>query len=212
MIADNRRNPLRYSYPGKFFVNSADVGRFRRFGKANNKGEWYLHLSLPLIFNSFVMKPENEEVKMNRDWEGARGGITFGFDYFHSRNQFVHFGVSYVGGGNQFNDSIGKRETVTTAYFSFSNNHKIERFSIGYGFSFARNTWTTYRRFFGRYDVMPKNHNTFGLMFPAYFQLWEHLNIGVVYRPTFYRPNLTERFLYEHLISIDLAWKVRIRK
>ena len=225
MLID-KNNPKRYSYPKRIYINSADtISKYYRYSQSYNKGELHLHLSLPHI-NSFNLKPQNEERKVNTgSW-----GLSIGLDYFHSNNQFINLGASGV---MDFFlpvpaavDLYGEHELMSSTYVSLSNNHKIQRFSIGYGLSFAKNTWSF--RDHGGYDeyndeqdeVIPplikapitKSHYAFGLIFPTYFQLSEHFNIGVVYRPTFYRPNMTDKFKYEHLISIDFAWKIRLKK
>ena len=226
MLVD-RNNPKRYTYPGKIFINSADAeGRYSIFGKANNKDELYLHLSLP-FFNPFRMMPENEGAKIDIGFIG----INFGLDYYHSGNQFINLGFSSVAGGTKrtvipnpnppiLHIKTVEREFMSTNYFSLSNNHKIGRFSIGYGLSFARNIWE-YQKvnwiwFFIPWpnilDSVQKNHNTFGLIFPAYYQIGEYFNFGVVYRPTFYRPSMPDKFAYEHLISVDFAWKIRLKR
>jgi hypothetical protein len=216
MLVD-RKNPKRYSYPQRIYVNSADtIGRFFRYKQANNKGELYLHLSFPHI-NSFYLTPENEETKSNTGF----WGLTIGLDYYHSKKQFINLGISGV---SDFFvpfpaavDISGEYELMSSRYISLSNNHRLRRFTIGYGLSYARNTWDF--RYYDRFDPPPptrepvkKSNNAFGLIFPTYFQLGEHFNIGVVYRPTFYRLNMTDKFKYEHLISIDFAWKIRIKK
>ncbi len=213
----DRNNPKRYTYPQKVYLNPRDtVGKYSKYGQANNKGELYLHLSLPHI-NSFHLTPEHEGKKMNTGF----WGLTIGMDYFHSKNQFVHLGVTAV---SDFFvpvpaavDISGEYELMSSRYISLSNNHKINRFSVGYGFSYARNTWDL--RYYDRFDPFPptrepvkKSHSAVGLIFPTYFQMGENFNIGVVYRPTFYRPDMTDKFKYEHLISIDFAWKIRLMK
>ncbi len=214
MFVDNH-NPKRYTYPEKIYINSTDVqSKYYRYGKANNKGEVYLHLSLPVppSFCFFLMKPENETGKYHAGMEI----VAIGLDYYHSKNQFVHLGGSYYEGG-----SLGikeDREYVNSYYFCLSNNHKIGRFSIGYGLSYAKNTWI-YEKWKWTWLIIPvktesvkKNHNAFGLTFPVYYQLLSCVNIGVVYRPTCYRPNMADRFSYEHLVSIDCAFKIRLKK
>ena len=216
MLVD-RKNPKRYSYPQRIYVNSTNtIGRFFRYKQANNKGELYLHLSFPHI-NSFYLTPENEETKSNTGF----WGLTIGLDYYHSKKQFINLGISNV---SDFFvpfpaavDISGEYELMSSRYISLSNNHRLRRFTIGYGLSYARNTWDF--RYYERFDPPPptrepvkKSNNAFGLIFPTYFQLGEHFNIGVVYRPTFYRLNMTDKFKYEHLISIDFAWKIRIKK
>ena len=212
MLVD-MNNPKRYSYHGKIYINSADaISRYYKYGEANNKGELYLHLSLPFI-NSFRMMPENESAKVNTGLWGA----TIGLDYYHSKNQFVHLGVSGVSGLSNFFTQLSNLEfeSMFSGYISLSNNHKIRRFSVGYGLSYANNIWTHSELswfWFVPLETEIKSHNTFGLILPTYFQLGEYFNMGVVYRPTFYRPNMADKFLYEHLISIDFAWKIRLKK
>jgi hypothetical protein len=216
MIVD-RKKPQRYSYPPRIYINSADTtSKYFKYQPANNKGEIHLHLSLPYL-NSFRLTPENEGTKVNTGF----WGLTVGLDYYHSTNQFINLGVSGV---TDFFlpfpaavDISGEYELMSSTYISLSNNHKINRFNIGYGLSYARNTWDF--RYYDMFDPPPptrepvkKSSNAFGLIFPTYFRLGRHFNIGVVYRPTFYRPNLTDEFKYEHLISIDFAWKIRLKK
>lgn len=211
-------NPKRFTYPTRIYINSAEtIGRYYRYNPAgNNKGELHLHLSLPHI-NSFCLNSKNEGYKVSTGF----WGLSIGLDYYHSKNQFINIGVSGV---MDFFlpipaavDLSGEHEAANSVYVSLSNNHKMGRFSIGYGLSYGRNTWSF--NYIDRFDPpsptrdpVTKSHNTFGLIFPTYFQLGEHFNIGLVYRPTFYRPNLPNKFSYEHLISIDFAWKIRIKK
>ena len=210
MLVD-RKNPKRYSYPDKIYINPTDTKEnYSIYGQANNKGELYLHLSLQPFINSILMKPKNEGTKVKK-W---LGGITAGLDYYHSKSQFFHLGYSDISGGLSFGDD--QTESVSSKYISFSNNHKIGQFAIGYGLSFVKNTWEEYLLspwlFFLPVKINEKNHYALGLMFPGYYQMGENFYLGIVYRPTFYRPNMTNRFVYEHLISIDLALKIRLKK
>ncbi len=216
MLVD-RKNPKRYSYPQRIYINSTDtISRYYRYGQANNKGELHLHISLPHI-NSFNLNPENEETKTNTGF----WGLTVGLDYYHSKNQFLNVGISGV---SDFFvpfpaavDISGEYELMSSRYASISNNHRLVRFSLGYGLSYAKNIWDF--RYYDRFDPPPptrepikRSHNAIGLVFPTYFQLGDHFHFGVVYRPTFFRPNMTDKFNYEHLISFDFAWKIRVKK
>ncbi len=213
----DKNNPKRYSYPQKIYINSSDtISRHYKYGQSNNKGEVNLHLSLPHI-NSFRMTPEGEIPKINTGF----WGFTIGLDYYHSKNQFINIGISGV---SDFFvpfpaaiDISGEYELMSSSYISFSNNHRYKRFIIGYGLSYARNTWDL--RYYDRFDPPPptrnpikKNHDAFGLILPTYLQLGEYFYLGLIYRPTFYCPALSNQFTYEHLISIDIAWKIRLKK
>jgi hypothetical protein len=210
-------NPKRYSYPKRIYINSADtISKWYRYNQADNEGELYLHLSVPYI-NLYRMIPENESLKVG----GGFWGFTVGLDYYYSRNKFINAGFS---GGSDFFlpvpaavDISGEYELMSSIHFSLSENYKFRRFTVGYGLSYARNTWDF--RYYNSFNPPPptrepvkKSYNAFGLIFPIYFQMGHHFNIGVVYRPTFYRPNITNKFGYEHLISVDFAWKIRVMK
>jgi len=211
-------NNRRFSYPNKVFVNSADAtGEWSLFGNANNKGELYLHLSLSLL-NHFCMTFDDIGVKRNL---GSMVG-SIGLSYYHSRNQFIHFAFSNTGSytRRRLEERRFEVETMASNTFSFTNNHRFERFSIGYGISFTENTWD-YHRFRRGWFIFPfpitekrdqKRHHAFGLVFPVSFQLGERLHAGLVYRPTFFRPNAIDRFVYEHVVSLELGWKIRLKR
>lgn len=216
MLLD-RKNPKRYAYPQRIFINSEDTdNRFYRYGHPNMKGDFHMHISMPHI-NTFMSQPENEESKINTGF----WGLTIGLDYYHQKNQFLNFSISGV---SDFFvpvpaaiDIIGEYELLSSRYVSFSNNHRLARFTLGYGLSYARNTWDL--RFYDRFDPPPptrepikRSHIAFGFVFPTYFQFGERFHLGAIYRPTLMRPGLTNKFKYEHLISIDFAWKIRLKK
>lgn len=216
MLVD-KKNPRRYGYPKHVYINSADtISKYYSFSQENKKGGLYLHLSLPHI-NSFRLTPEGEKTKINTGF----WGLAIGLDYYHSESQFINLGVSGV---TDFFvpvpgsiDIRGEYELLSSRYISFSNNHRIKRFTIGYGLSYSRNTWD-YKNYGSIDSITPKrepvkkSNYSFGLVFPAYFQLGDHFNIGIIYRPSFYRPGSSPKFLYEHLISMDFAWKIRLKK
>jgi len=171
------------------------------------------------------MKPENEGTKIN---VGSMG-IGFGLDYYHSKDQFIHFGYSALFGGadrtwveaTETERSHRIIESMTTEYISLSNNHKFGQFSIGYGLSFAHNKWDYKRRrwlwvFFIPVPVLLEHrveqHNAFGFVFPMHLQVGEYFNVGAVYRPTFLRTTATHKLAYEHLLSLEFAWKIRVKK
>jgi len=216
MLVD-KNNPKRYAYPSRIYLNSADTtNSYFTYEPGSKKGQLLLHISLPYV-NSFRLNPENEGPKVNTGF----WGISLGLDYFHSRNQYINLSASGV---TDFFlpfpaavDLRGEYELMSSSYFSLSNNHKIKRFSVGYGLSYVRNTWDlscyggdetiTQTR-----EPVKKSNYALGLIFSSYFQVTPHFYIGLIYRPTFLRPGIDPTFKYEHLISIDFAWKIRLKK
>ena len=216
MLVD-RNSPKRYEYPHRIYLNSSDtIGRYYHYSQSNKKGNLYIHLSLPHI-NSFLLKPDNETTKINTGFWGITGGL----DYYHKKNQF--WGLYFSGVSAFFLpfpaavDISGEYQRAGSTFISISNNHKIKRFSVGYGFSFAQNTWNfKYSNWLNppppSHEPVRKSNHSFGMVFPVYFQTGEYFNLGIVYRPSFFRPDAINKFEYEHLISIDFAWKIRIKR
>ena len=88
-------------------------------------------------------------------------------------------------------------------------------FARGHGLSLAENTWDY--QYHDRFDPPPpvrdpvKRSNTaLGLVFPFYYQLDDNFNLGLIYRPSFLRFGGVKSFQYEHLISIDFSWKLKV--
>jgi hypothetical protein len=216
MLVD-RNNPKRYAYPGTIYLNSSVPGnRYFRYPQNNNQGAWYLHLSLPHV-NSFRLVPQHESAKINTGF----WGITVGADHYYAEHRFLNIGVSLV---SDFFvpvpaavDISGEYELMSSGYISVSNNHKLKRFTAGYGVSYALNTWDL--RYYPRFTTIPptrtpveKSYDAIGLVFPVYFQWAQPFSLGIVYRPTFFRPGLSDPFAYEHVISLDFAIKIRVKK
>lgn len=211
----DKNKPKRYGYPLRVYVNSSDTTQsYSKYGEANNKGEWGLHLSLPYI-NSFYMEPAGEGIKGNTGF----WGLSMGLDYYHSKNQFVAIGITYVTDFfAPFPGAIdygGEYEIMSTGYISLTNNIRNKRLAYGYGFTYARNTW--YLGYNDKFDALPpsrspikKTHDALGFIIPVYYQLGQYFNLGLVYRPTFYCFECSKPLVYEHLISVDLAWKIRL--
>ncbi|MFK8102866.1 MAG: hypothetical protein AB8G15_10090 [Saprospiraceae bacterium] len=107
--------------------------------------------------------------------------------------------------------------TISAAtYLSLANSHRLHRWSLGYGIAAGVNTWTVNYR--GGLEVPPPTrspkrtmHWAMGLVFPVYYQTSPSFHLGIIYRPSFYRFDLNPSFQYEHIISLDLAWKFKVQ-
>lgn len=209
----DRNEAKRYSYPKRIFINSLDtLSRYFRYDQDDKKGQWQLHLSLPHI-NNFLLRPENEPVKSNTGF----WGISLGMDYYYHNKGFTNISASVV---SDFFvpipaavDIIGEYELMTSRFLSLSNNHKIKRFSFGYGLSYSLNTWDL--QFHDLFNPPPpirppvkKSKEAFGLVFSSYYQVGKSFNVGLMYRPSFWQLGSRQPVQYEHLMSLDLAWKL----
>jgi hypothetical protein len=184
-------------------------------GQPNKKGEFYLHISIPYI-NSTYFHPEDEsEGKVNSGFLGLSAGV----DYFHTDEQYLNLTVSAVTNFPSplpgFVEMSGEYEYVSSVYLSLSNNHKIKKFTMGYGVSFGRNIWEF--RYSDDWDPPPLTRDTvstryifLGFVVTVYYRIGESIFLGIIYRPTFYRFDIEPRFKYEHLISVDFAMKIKL--
>ena len=177
-------------------------------GESHNRGP-DLVLSIPYA-NTFLTVLELEGVKSSFGFLG----ISLGLNLHHSGNQFVNFGISGVMDFPiPFPASIhydGEVEGIGSAHISLSNNHKVNRFTFGYGLSFASYRWTRTLWAIGHEVIssISEQHFALGFIFPVYFQIRNRFNIGIIYRPTLLRLNTINKFAYEHIISLDFAWRI----
>ena len=186
------------------------------------KGTLDLRLSLPYI-NHFLLNPDGENIS-----RAGFLGAAIGLDYYHRNSQYL----SALAGGvldfflpfpvhidYDYGEEIVKKEFCSSSFISLTNNHRFKFFSIGYGLSYAHNSWVlTYNTGYSfvennSYVAQKYTDNTLGLMFSSYWFInkSKFLNLGVIYRPSFYRLNTSPSFKYEHLLSIDFVWRIRLK-
>ncbi len=211
-----RKKDKRYMYPRNIYVNTNNKDdKYYGYNPFDKKGTIRLHLSMPWL-NNFNFTPNRERSKINTGFMGLSAGL----DYFHSPNQFVQLtGSGIIDFIIPFPASVtkgGEWENMRSSYISISNNHAIDRFSLGYGLSFSRNTWifNDYDRFDPTHEdrSIKKSSNAIGFVFNSYFQTSKHFHVGAIYRPSFFRTNVHEVLRYEHIISLDLAWKFILKR
>lgn len=83
--------------------------------------------------------------------------------------------------------------------------------------SYVRNTWSLRYYDWGEpepptREPVSKSNKAIGFIFPAYYMPADHFFIGIVYRPTLFRFSTENPFRYEHLISIDFGWKIKLKE
>ncbi len=211
-----RDNPKRFTYPKVVSIDSKNSEpTYSKFRKNYDKGETYVHFSLPHI-NHFNLSPPDES---SRKKSLGFWGLSLGLDYYHSKNQYLNFSgntatnlIAPIPASVKLEDGY---ESMSTLYFSLSNNHKINRFSFGYGIIYGENIWDL--RYEDEFDPqlppresIRKVTENMGLIFSTYYQTGSRFNIGLVYRPTFVRLRPQSPSKYEHQISLDFAWKFRL--
>lgn len=214
MLVD-QTNPKRFTYPRRIYLDSnwALVNDFSRFPTIR-KGDFNFQVSFPYI-NSFITQPLGEPLKSNTGF----WGLGLGLDYYHQNRQYLSLNLRTVSDfffplPAPFTYEDG-REFMSSNYLSVSNHHRNKRFDWGYGLSWVENKWG--QDFYGEATdtisipvINRQRHQALGLMFSGYYFTGRSFHLGLIYRPSFIRLYTTSIYKYEHLISLDLAWKIRL--
>lgn len=180
------------------------------------KGQINLLLSVPYI-NSFNFQPNGETRKNNTGFLGFSTGI----EYYHSDNRFLSLNASaaidFILPFPVVYDYEGEQEFLSSLSLSITENYKKNRFTFGYGINFSKNNYKLNNTY--EYNINPnlykpvfKSNYAIGLVGNCYFQLGKKFFIGLNYKPTFYKIKPSTQFQYEHLVSLDLMWKIKLKK
>ena len=114
-------------------------------------------------------------------------------------------------------DIVGEFDQYSTQSINLSNNILLDRLSIGYGISYAQNTWNYTRTFIAdsvppSRDLVNRKSKNLGLIINSYYRIGNSFHMGLIYRRYFLKFDNGIFYDYEHVISLDLMWKIRIIK
>ncbi|NDV65065.1 hypothetical protein [Bacteroides sp. 224] len=185
------------------------------------KGTIDLRLSLPYI-NQFTLNLHNEKTKNSIGFIGA----LIGLDYYHTDKMYLSL---FAGGGLDFflplpapvDYSSGEKEFANSIYVGLTNNHRYKSFIYGYGLSFSKDTWR--HNYYGDNDDFETFHNgirppnkkltekNIGFILSAYYTPTKNFSLGIMYFPKLIHINPKTEFRYGHLITIDVAYRIRLR-
>jgi len=180
-----------------------------------HKGQINITASIPYA-NGFYLQPHNEPAKSSFGFFG----FSIGAEYFYKDTKFLKF---TAGSSIDFEfpfpaplDHFDSYETVTATNFTLTNNHKIGRFTFGYGLNYAIYAWRIINpdHTFPAYgpESRTRNSHAYGLSLNAYHQFSKSVFLGVVYNPTFVNSFPVTQFKYQHAVSLDLLFKFTLHK
>lgn len=187
------------------------------FTKAFNYNSRTIRLNLLMPYvNQFAYRP------YLTDYKNSIGfiGIGVGGDYFYKPSRFVSVEIAtMMNFPVPFPASVHYGGAVIffkSSHILIGTNYKLRRFSLGYGLALSRNNWEL--KYYGNTIINPNmienqviSYNL-GLNFPINYQLSKNFHFGINYRPALLQLAPKFGFNYEHLISLNLAWKFRISK
>ncbi len=176
-------------------------------------GDIRLKLALP-YFNALSLKPKNELTSFKTGFIGE----SIGLEYSYKPDRFIESNFSLVLTHfhpipiQQYEVEV---EYQNSYYFSLTNNHVFKEQTFGYGLNYSVNYkgvgLTSLSDSIPSYN---RGHQStsIGFTLNTYKRVWRHLNIGVIYRPTFFRIKPKNEFNLEHLFSIEFMWRIRLRR
>ena len=91
----------------------------------------------------------------------------------------------------------------------------MRRFTLGYGIHYSANRWILTNDEFSRSSGVVKAKSkdyTTGPAITAYYQLGKSFHTGINYYASVYSLRPDAKFKYQHVISIDLLWKIKLFK
>jgi hypothetical protein len=201
------KNPKRYTYSDRIYVNLRDtVNAFESVNYA--KKAVFMNISFPL-YNNLRMAYERED----KDVSFGIWGLSVGLEYCYKSKKSLSFSIVAIPNSvstiNIFN--FNRSKVLATNYMSLTHNHFIKRWTLGYGISYGKN-YIIEGDFEREIPYSEKSYNVWGLETNAYYRVGNVFQIGLKYRPTFYRFDAENPIEYEHLISFDLRFKLPLNE
>jgi hypothetical protein len=179
------------------------------------KGQINFVLALPYV-NTFHFEPSNENYSNKTGFLGFSAGI----EYFYTNKRY--FSVNFRA-ATSFDlpfpaplDQYGEYERLNSLSFGFTHNHKIKRFSVGYGLNYSRNVWYKhYEEFFvepGDKTGITKANKTLGVTLNGYYQISSFFYVGLNYNQSFINIEKSSESKPENVISLDFVFKLSPNK
>jgi len=207
MLVDNN-NIKKWGYQCRNYLTAKDSTiRISRFAPMK-KGTVMLSLALPIpftnIFNLKTIKGKYQSIGVF----GFQGGM----DYFYRDNHFLSINLGAA--TDVFAEHIGNGyfETGSTVFTSIKNNQVAGSFSFGYGVNLSQFKWTNQLNGDRIKVVQSLKNLALGPSLSVDYRLGNYLRLGFLYQPTIINTTLKPVFDYQHYISINLTWKIPIKK
>lgn len=174
------------------------------------KGQINFVLALPYV-NTFHFEPSGENYVNKTGFLGFSSGIEYFYTdkrYFSANFRAVtNFDLPFPAPLDQF----GEYERLNSFSFGFTHNHKIKRFSVGYGLNYSKNVWYKH---YDKYFVEPgdktgitKTNKTLGATLNGYYQISSFFHIGLNYNQSFINMGKSSESKPENVISLDFVFK-----
>lgn len=216
-------NSKRFYYGKELLLNVHDtistIGKKRGGLKAyfkrrypTAKGQFNLVLSVPYA-NLFYMQPHNERAKTLGGFLGA----SLGAEYYYKENKYAKFtaaaSINFIAPVPAPASYDGPTEFASAYNFTLTDNYKLSRFTVGYGLNYGIYQWRLTNNEYlltGEEEPRTRINHDIGIATNAYYQFSRSFFVGVIYNPTFISTYPKTEFNYQHVISLDFLWKIKL--
>jgi len=182
------------------------------------RGRFNLLLSMPYV-NNFHQQPKNRPVQ--NSW--GFFGIAAGLEYYYAENRSVKVMASTAIDFPVFIlvPLLDISEKMYATTFSLTDNYQMGRLQLGYGPAFISNGWSWQRDESTDISFDPDNPNkrseqlinrSLGASLTANYRLGRAFYLSLLYNPSIYAIKPVGEFKYEHAISFELLWKIKMSK
>jgi hypothetical protein len=202
--------PQRYYYRRNIYAELKDsMIRVYRFAPVT-KGTVHLNLSIP-YGNYFY-------IKTTSGYHHSPGfmGLAAGAEYFYRDRSYLSV---QAGAAADFFVPVpapvkyaGIHEQSATVFVNIRNNHSIGSFDFGYGLSYSSFVWNRYVDTSVVRTTETKISRGLGLSLTSQYRFSKRFWLGLLYQPTLLTMDHGARLDYQHLLSFELTWKLRIRR
>jgi hypothetical protein len=173
--------------------------------------------SIPLV-NNFDLHPRMGGPIRNTGLLGLSAGL----EYYYKDDRYFKLGA-FVLADALSHEPQQYRDGFTSTYsigLSLTQNRVYNRLSVGYGINYAQNAWIYDNQYPdnnlpprpGTPERIQRATASLGLQLNAYYRVGKQFHIGIVYNPYVYDVAPSGEFNYQHTISLDLLWKLRLWK
>ncbi|MDM1047312.1 hypothetical protein [Sphingobacterium hotanense] len=133
-------NPKRFTYPSHIYLDSSNTNKgYDTFEKKLPKGRWEFQVDMPFV-NLF----HREDPYGYRELQEGFFGVGLGINHFYRNNTYLNFSAhSFLLSNYPLPPPFIVFEQKTNKEFSYqltlSNNHRIQKFNLGYGLAYVFN-------------------------------------------------------------------------
>lgn len=203
-------NKRRYTYPRKVTIDLyADEPNIRPTLFSRQKGQINLDLTMPFINQMYITRG-NEKLQ-----SAGFAGFAAGMDFYHSSREYFSFqmGIAYSNFEYHSTNSgdLVKFQSAYTRYINLSENFCFNKsWQAGAGISLSRMVFTEVRELPTEQLIMDLTNRGYGLTLSGGYNFSGNLFAKVHYQPVFIMYEGTNYFDYQHTLSLEITWKLKI--